>query len=54
MELVSGSGGVDRADAGVGAGAVVGLVLAGVGGTLVVAHRRRVGAKRSGRPAVAG
>jgi hypothetical protein len=51
---VSGSAGFDWADAGIGAGAVVGLVLVGVGGTLVVAHRGRAGAKRSGPPAMAG
>jgi hypothetical protein len=48
---VSGSGGFDWADAGIGAGAVFGLVLLGVGATLVVAHRGRAGAKRSGRTA---
>jgi hypothetical protein len=48
---VSGSGGFDWADAGIGAGAVFGLVLLGVGATLVVAHRGRDGAKRSGRAA---
>jgi hypothetical protein len=48
---VSGSGGLDWADAGIGAGAVFGLVLLGVGATLVVAHRGRAGAKRSGRAA---
>jgi hypothetical protein len=52
--LVSGSGGFDWGDAGIGAGAVFGLVLLGVGGTLVVGHRGRAGAKRSGRAAVAG
>lgn len=48
---VSGSGGFDWADAGIGAGAVFGLLLLGVGATLVVAHRGRAGAKRSGRTA---
>jgi hypothetical protein len=51
---VPGSGGFDWADAGIGAGAVFGLVLLGVGGTLAVAHRGRAGAKRSGRAAIAG
>jgi hypothetical protein len=41
---VSGSRGFDWADAGIGAGAVFGLVLLGVGATLVVAHRGRAGA----------
>jgi hypothetical protein len=50
---VSGSRGFDWADAGIGAGAVFGLVLLGVGATLVVAHRGRAGAKRSGPPAPA-
>jgi hypothetical protein len=45
---VSGSGGFDWADAGIGAGAVFGLVLLGVGATLVVAHRGRADAERSG------
>ena len=49
---VSGSGGFDWADAGIGAGAVFGLLLLGVGATLVVAHRGRAGAKRSGRAAL--
>jgi hypothetical protein len=48
---VSGSGAFDWADASIGAGAVFGLVLLGVGATLVVAHRGRAGAKRSGRAA---
>jgi hypothetical protein len=48
---VSGSKDFDWADAGIGAGAVFGLVLLGVGATLVVAHRGRDGAKRSGRAA---
>jgi hypothetical protein len=47
---VSGSGGFDWADAGIGAGAVFGLVLLGVGAALVVAHRGP-GAKRSEPPA---
>jgi hypothetical protein len=50
---VSGSGGFDWADAGIGAGAVFGLVLLGLGATLVVAHRGRAGATRSGRAAPA-
>jgi hypothetical protein len=50
---VSGSGGFDWGDAGIGAGAVFGLVLIGAGGTLVVTHRGRTGAKRSGRAATA-
>lgn len=49
---VSGSGGLDWTDAGIGAGAVFGLVLLGAGATLVVAHRGRAGAKRSGRAAL--
>jgi hypothetical protein len=48
---VSDSGGFDWADAGIGAGAAFGLMLLGVGATLVVAHRGRAGAKRSGRAA---
>jgi hypothetical protein len=40
---VSGSRGFDWADAGIGAGAVFGLVLLSVGATLVVAHRGRAG-----------
>jgi hypothetical protein len=47
----SGWGGFDWADAAIGAGAAFGLVLLGVGATLVVAHRGRAGAKRSGRAA---
>jgi len=50
---VSGSRGFDWADAGIGAGAVFGLVLLGVGATLVVAHRGPADAKRSGRAAPA-
>jgi catechol 2,3-dioxygenase-like lactoylglutathione lyase family enzyme len=50
---VSGSGGFDWGDASIGAGAVFGLVLIGAGGTLVVTHRGRTGAKRSGRAATA-
>jgi hypothetical protein len=45
---VSRSGGFDWADAGIGGGAVFGLVLLGVGATLVVAHRGHTGTKRSG------
>jgi hypothetical protein len=48
---VSSSGGFDWADAGIGAGAAFGLMLLGVGATLVVAHRGRARAKRSGRAA---
>lgn len=48
---VSDSGGFDWADAGIGAGAAFGLMLLGVGATLLVAHRGRAGAKRSGRAA---
>jgi hypothetical protein len=51
---VSGSAGFDWADAGIGAGAAFGLVLLGVGGTLVVTHRGGAAAQRSGRAAVAG
>ena len=39
----SGSGGFDWADAGIGAGGLLGLVLLGVGAALVVAHRGRAG-----------
>jgi hypothetical protein len=48
---VSDSGGFDWADAGIGAGAALGLMLLGVGATLVVVHRGRASAKRSGRAA---
>jgi hypothetical protein len=48
---VSGSGGFDWADAGIGAGAVSGLVLLGVGAALVIAHLGGAGAKRSEPPA---
>jgi hypothetical protein len=51
---VSGSAGFDWGDAGIGAGAAFGLMLLGVGGTLMIAHRGRHGAKRSGRAAMAG
>jgi hypothetical protein len=51
---VSRSGDFDWADAGIGAGAVFGLVLLGVGATLVVAHRGRPGAKRPPRTAPSG
>jgi hypothetical protein len=50
----SGSSGFDWADAGIGAGAVLGLILLGVGGALVVAHRGRARAEPSGRTAIAG
>jgi hypothetical protein len=40
---VPASRGFDWADAGIGAGAVFGLVLLGVGAALVVAHRGRAG-----------
>jgi hypothetical protein len=46
---VSRSGGFAWADAVIGAGAVFGLVLLGLGATLVVAHRGRAGAKWSRR-----
>jgi hypothetical protein len=48
---VSSAGSFDWADAGIGAGAAFGLVLLGVGATLVVAQRGRAGATRSGRAA---
>jgi hypothetical protein len=37
------SGGFDWGDAGIGAGGVIALVLIGVGGSLMVTHRRRGG-----------
>jgi hypothetical protein len=40
-ESVPSSGGLDWADAGIGAGATVGLMLLGLGGVLTVTHRRR-------------
>jgi hypothetical protein len=51
---VSSSSGFDWTDAGIGAGGALGLVLIAVGGTLVVAHGRRAGAKRSRRVAMMG
>jgi hypothetical protein len=51
---VSGSNGFDWTDAGIGAGGALGLVLLAVGGTLVVAHGRRAGAKRAQRAAMIG
>jgi hypothetical protein len=51
---VSRSGGFDWEDAGIGAGAVFGLVLLGMGAMLVVARRGRPGAKRPRRTAPAG
>lgn len=50
----SGSAGFDWTDAAIGAGAGFGLALLGVGGTLVLTHRGRAGAKRAGRAALAG
>jgi len=43
-------GGLDWADAGIGAGALLGLILVGVGGTFAVVHRRHTTAARR-RPA---
>jgi hypothetical protein len=37
----SSTGGIDWADAGIGAGSLLGLSLIGLGGALVIAHRRR-------------
>jgi hypothetical protein len=51
---VSSSSGFDWTDAGIGAGGALGLVLLAVGGTLVVAHGRRAGAKRAQRAAMTG
>jgi hypothetical protein len=45
------SGGIDWADAGIGAGSLVGLSLIGLGGALVIVHRRR---PARGAPPVAG
>jgi hypothetical protein len=39
-EPSTGGGGLDWADAGIGAGALLGLILVGVGGTFAVVHRR--------------
>jgi hypothetical protein len=36
------SGGLDWGDVGIGAGGLLGLILVGLGGTLVVMHRRQV------------
>jgi hypothetical protein len=38
----SSAGGIDWADAGIGAGSLLGLSLIGLGGALVIVHRRRV------------
>ena len=40
------SGGLDWGDAGIGAGALLGVILVGVGGTLAVVHRRHGGVAR--------
>jgi hypothetical protein len=47
----SSAGGIDWADAGMGAGSLLGLSLIGLGGALVVVHRRRAA---RGAPPVAG
>jgi hypothetical protein len=39
-------GGLDWADAGIGAGALLGLILVGVGGTFAIVHRRHTTAAR--------
>jgi hypothetical protein len=36
------AGGIDWADAGIGAGSLLGLGLLGIGGTLLLVHRRQV------------
>ena len=40
VRIVSGDGGFDWGDAGIGAGAALGLALAAIGGTLLLAQRR--------------
>jgi hypothetical protein len=40
VRMVSGGSGFDWGDAGIGAGAALGLALAGIGGTLLLAQRR--------------
>jgi hypothetical protein len=40
-EPSSSAGGIDWADAGIGAGGLLGLILVAVGSTLVIAHRRQ-------------
>jgi hypothetical protein len=40
VESVPSSTGLDWGDAGIGAGAMLGLTLVGLGGTLAVVHRR--------------
>ena len=40
VRIISGDSGFDWGDAGIGAGAALGLVLAATGGTLLLAHRR--------------
>jgi hypothetical protein len=40
------SGGFDWADAGIGAGGLLGLMLLGLGGTFMVLHRRQTGVGR--------
>ena len=45
------AGGIDWADAGIGAGSLIGLSLIGLGGWLVIVHRRRAA---HGAPPVAG
>ena len=40
-EPVPAAGGIDWADAGIGAGALLGLMLLGLGGSLAVVHRRQ-------------
>ena len=40
VRIISGNSGFDWGDAGIGAGAALGLMLAATGGTLLLAHRR--------------
>ena len=40
VRIISGDSGFDWGDAGIGAGAALGLMLAATGGTLLLAHRR--------------
>ena len=40
-ESVQAEGGIDWADAGIGAGGLLGLTLLGLGGSLAVVHRRQ-------------
>jgi hypothetical protein len=47
----AGPGGLDWGDAGIGAGATLAIVLLGVGGSLIVVHRRH-GATRRGSAAI--